>query len=159
MVCLAVPLYLQWPKIRKQWWPILASQLLGSLTGIVSAVMVARWLGAERQVVVSLAAKSVTSPVAIEITKSVGGLPALTAASVILTGMIGQMMGFKVLRGMRVLSPSSRGMGMGAASHAMGLSSALEHSQKIAAYASLGLILNGVLTACLVPVLLPILGY
>lgn len=159
VVCLAVPLYLQWPKIRKQWWPILASQLLGSLTGIVSAVMVARWLGAERQVVVSLAAKSVTSPVAIEITKSIGGLPALTAASVILTGMIGQMMGFKVLRGMRVLSPSSRGMGMGAASHAMGLSSALEHSQKIAAYASLGLILNGVLTACLVPVLLPILGY
>lgn len=159
VVCLAVPLYLQWPKIRKQWLPILASQLLGSLTGIVSAVMVAHWLGAERRVVVSLAAKSVTSPVAIEITKSMGGLPALTAASVILTGMIGQMIGFKVLRQLHVQLPSSRGMGVGTASHAMGLSSALEHSHKIAAYASLGLILNGVLTACLVPLLLPLMGY
>lgn len=157
VVCLAVPLYLQWPVIRKQWFPILAAQLIGSVTGIVSAVLIAHWLGADRQVSISLAAKSVTSPVAIEITKTVGGLPALTAASVILTGLIGQMFGFRILGWSRVRKPSSRGMGVGTASHAMGLSSALEQSRKIAAYAGLGLIINGILTAILVPLMLPLL--
>lgn len=158
VVCLAVPLYLQWPKIRKQWLPIVVSQCLGSVTGIVSAVLLAHWLGADRQVTVSLAAKSVTSPIAIEITRSMGGIPAITAAAVIFAGMLGQMLGFRVLQLSRIHAPTSRGMGIGTASHAMGISSALEHSPKIATYASLGLIFNGVLTAILVPIILPLLG-
>lgn len=159
VVCLAVPLYRQWPTIRRQWLPILASQLVGSITGIVSVVWIARMMGASHEVVVSLSAKSVTSPVAIEIVNSVGGLPALTTASVIFAGMIGQMVGFRVLRWSRVRMPSSRGIGVGTGSHAMGLSSALEQSRKVAAFASLGLILNGVVTACLVPLILPLMGY
>ncbi|WP_245608539.1 LrgB family protein [Stenoxybacter acetivorans] len=157
VVCLAVPLYLQWQKIRKQWLPILISQVLGSITGIVSVVLIARWLGASHLVQISLAAKSVTTPIALEITKSVHGIPAVTAATVIMAGMIGQMVGFYVLWHLRIRYPSSRGIAMGSASHAMGISRALERSRNVAAYASLGLILNGVLTACLVPILLPLL--
>lgn len=159
VVCLAVPLYLQWPTIRKQWLPIVVSQFLGSVTGIISAVLLAHWFGADHRVTISLAAKSVTSPIAIEITKSIGGIPAITAAVVIFAGMLGQMLGFRVLQLSHIHAPSSRGMGIGTASHAMGLSSALEHSRKIAVYASLGLIFNGVLTAILVPVILPLLGF
>ena len=159
VVCLAVPLYVQWQKIRKQWLPILLSQLLGSLVGIVSAVLIAHWMGAERAVTLSLAAKSVTNPIALEITNRIGGIPAITAATVIMAGMLGQMLGFRALQAGRIRNPSSRGMSMGSASHAMGISAALEQSQKLAAYASLGLIFNGVLTAFLVPVVLPLMGF
>ena len=159
VVCLAVPLYVQWQKIRKQWLPILLSQLLGSLVGIVSAVLIAHWMGAERAVTLSLAAKSVTNPIALEITHSIGGIPAITAATVIMAGMLGQMLGFRALQVGRIRNPSSRGMSIGSASHAMGISAALEQSQKLAAYASLGLIFNGVLTAFLVPVVLPLMGF
>ena len=159
VVCLAVPLYVQWQKIRKQWLPILLSQLLGSLVGIVSAVLIAHWMGAERAVTLSLAAKSVTNPIALEITHSIGGIPAITAATVIMAGMLGQMLGFRALQVGRIRNPSSRGMSIGSASHALGISAALEQSQKLAAYASLGLIFNGVLTAFLVPVVLPLMGF
>lgn len=159
VVCLAVPLYVQWPRIRKQWLPILVSQLLGSVTGIVSGVWLAHGLGAGRDVTVSLAAKSVTNPIALEITHSLeGGIPPITAATVIIAGMVGQVVGFRALQWGRVRNPSSRGISMGAASHALGISAAMEHSRNIAAYASLGLIFNGILTAVLVPVILPLLG-
>lgn len=155
VVCLAVPLYLNWDKIRKQWLPIVLSQAVGSITGIVSVVYIARLMGAEHEVVLSLAAKSVTSPIAIEITKSIGGIPPITAAAVIAAGMIGQMIGYRVMHAGSLHKPMSRGMSMGSASHAMGLAASLERSKKLAAYASLGLIFNGVLTAVLIPILLP----
>ena len=158
VVSLAVPLYLNWDKIRKQWLPIVASQCAGSVTGIVSAVYIAHWMGAEREVVLSLAAKSVTNPIAIEITRAIGGIPAITAATVIAAGMMGQMIGYKLLDVSTVDSPTSQGIAMGSASHAMGLAASLERSRKFAAYASLGLIFNGVLTAILVPILIPLMG-
>ena len=76
-----------------------------------------------------------------------------------MAGMLGQMLGFRALQVGRIRNPSSRGMSIGSASHAMGISAALEQSQKLAAYASLGLIFNGVLTAFLVPVVLPLMGF
>lgn len=158
VVVLAVPLYLNWEKIRNQWLPILLSQLAGSVTGIVSGVYLAKWLGAGREVVLSLAAKSVTNPIAIEITESVGGIPAVTAATVIIAGLSGQIMGYKVLHIGTVYKPSSVGMSLGTASHAMGIAASLESGRRMAAYAGLGLTLNGVLTALLVPVLMPLLG-
>ena len=158
VVSLAVPLYLNWKKIRSQWLPILASQGAGSITGIVTGVYIAKWMGAEREVVLSLAAKSVTNPIALEITRTIGGIPAITAATVILAGMMGQMIGFKLLHGSTIRTPTSQGIAIGSASHAMGISAALERSRKFAAYASLGLIFNGVLTAALVPLLIPLMG-
>ena len=115
-------------------------------------------MGAQREVVISLAAKSVTNPIAIEITKSMGGIPAITAATVIAAGMIGQMAGYRMMRMSTVRKPMSQGMSMGSASHAMGIAASLEKSRKFAAYASLGLIFNGILTAMLVPLLLPVMG-
>lgn len=158
VVGLAVPLYNNWEKIRKQWLPIVVSQGAGSLTGIVSAVYLAKWMGADRDVTLSLAAKSVTNPIAIEITKTIGGIPAITAATVILAGMIGQMAGYRMMSASSVKKPMSQGMSMGSASHAMGIAVSMERSKKYAAYASLGLIFNGVLTAVFVPLLVPLMG-
>ncbi|MDO4997314.1 MAG: LrgB family protein [Neisseria sp.] len=158
VVCLAVPLYLNWEKIQKQWLPILVSQGVGSVTGIVTGMYFAKWLGAEREVVLSLASKSVTNPIAIEITSSIGGLPPITAAMVIVAGMTGQMAGQHVMNASTVRKPMSQGISLGSASHAMGIAASMERSKKMAAYASLGLIFNGILTAIFVPLLLPIMG-
>ena len=150
VVLLAVPLYRNWDRIRSQWLP-------GSVTGIVTGVYFAKWLGASREVILSLASKSVTNPIAIEITASIGGIPAITAATVIIAGLFGQMAGYKVLKG-ALYMPSSVGMSLGTASHAMGIAASLEYGRRMAAYAGLGLTLNGVLTAILVPILIPLLG-
>lgn len=158
VVALGVPLYLQLEQIKKQLLPILLSQLAGCLVGIVSVVLCAKWLGATPDVIVSLAPKSVTTPIAMEVTRGLGGIPSLTAAVVVCVGLIGAVLGFKVLSVGHVKSPIAQGLSMGTASHAVGTSAAMERSGKYGAYASLGLTLNGIFTAFLTPFILPLLG-
>lgn len=158
VVALGVPLYLQLEMIKKQLLPILLSQLVGCLVGIVSVVLVAKLLGATPDVVCSLAPKSVTTPIAMEVSNTTGGIPSLTAAVVVLVGLFGAVFGFKILTLGRVKSPIAQGLSMGTASHAIGTSAAMEVSRKYGAYASLGLTLNGILTALLTPAILRLLG-
>lgn len=87
VVALGVPLYMQLSTIKKQIVPILLSELAGCIVGIVSVVFIAKELGASREVVLSLASKSVTTPIAMEVTKAVGGIPSLTAAVVVGVGL------------------------------------------------------------------------
>ncbi len=154
IVALGVPLYLQLKNIRQQWMPILVSQLTGCLVGIVSVVLTAKWLGASNAVIISLAPKSVTTPIAMEVTTSLNGIPSLTAAIVVCVGLFGAVCGFKVLQVGRVKSPIAQSLSMGTASHAVGTSRAMEYGRTYGAYASLGLILNGLLTALFTPSLL-----
>ena len=158
VVALGVPLYLQLEMIKKQLLPILLSQLVGCLVGIVSVVLVAKLLGATPDVICSLAPKSVTTPIAMEVSNATGGIPSLTAAVVVLVGLFGAVFGFKILTLGRVKSPIAQGLSMGTASHAIGTSAAMEVSRKYGAYASLGLTLNGILTALLTPAILRLLG-
>lgn len=158
VVVLAVPLYQNRRKIFNQWLPVIVSQLAGSVTGIVTGMYFAKWLGAGRDVVLSLASKSVTNPIAIEITRSIGGIPAITAATVIIAGLVGQIAGYKMLKN-TVVMPSSVGMSLGTASHAMSIAASLERSRRMAAYAGLGLTLNGVLTALIAPLIIPVLEF
>lgn len=151
VVALGVPLYLQLSQIKKQLVPILLSQMVGCVVGIISVVITAQLLGASHVVVISLAAKSVTTPIAMEVTQAVGGIPSLTAAIVVITGLIGAVTGFKVMTVGRVNNPMARGLSLGAASHALGTSAAMERDPFVGAYASLGLTLNGILTALLTP--------
>lgn len=158
VVALGVPLYLQLEMIKKQLLPILLSQLVGCLVGIVSVVLVAKLLGATPDVICSLAPKSVTTPIAMEVSNTTGGIPSLTAAVVVLVGLFGAVFGFKILTIGRVKSPIAQGLSMGTASHAIGTSASMEISRKYGAYASLGLTLNGILTALLTPTILRLLG-
>lgn len=158
VVALGVPLYLQLESIKKQLVPILVSQLVGCVVGIVSVVLIAKYMGASTPVVVSLAAKSVTTPIAMEVTQALGGIPALTAAIVVCVGIFGALFGFKVLTWGKVGSPIAQGLSMGTASHAVGTSAAMEVSGKYGAFASLGLTINGILTALLTPIVMELLG-
>ena len=127
--------------------------------GVVSVVVIAHALGATREVVVSIAAKSVTTPIAMEVTKSLGGIPSLTAAVVICVGLLGAVIGYQVLRLFRVKSPMAQGLSMGTAAHSAGTAAAMDVSSKHGAFASLGLTLNGILTAILAPTILHWMGY
>lgn len=158
IVALGVPLYQQLKVIRKQLLPILFSQTVGCIVGIISAVTTAQLLGASKEVVISLAPKSVTTPIAMEVCRAAGGIPSLTAAIVVIVGLLGAVTGFRVLQIGRVKSPIAQGLSMGTASHAVGTSRAMENGAKYGAFASLGLIANGVLTAILTPIVLKIMG-
>ncbi|MGM9701739.1 MAG: LrgB family protein [Prevotella sp.] len=151
VVALGVPLYLQLSSIRKQLVPILMSQMIGCVVGIVSVVAIAKLFGASHVVVVSLASKSVTTPIAMEVTQALEGIPSLTAAIVVITGLIGAVAGFKMLAVGHVRNPMALGLSMGAASHALGTSAAMDRDGFVGAYASLGLTLNGILTALFTP--------
>ena len=158
IVALGVPLYLQLEMIKKQWLPILLSQLVGCLVGLVSVILIAKGLGASPEVICSLAPKSVTTPIAMEVSEATGGIPSLSAAVVILVGLLGAVLGFKVMDFGHIKSPIAQGLSMGTASHAIGTSAAMDVSKKYGAYASLGLTLNGILTALLTPMVLRLLG-
>lgn len=158
IVALGVPLYQQLHAIRQLWLPILISQLIGCLVGIVSVVIIAEFLGAPDVIIVSLASKSVTTPIAMEVTESLNGIPSLTAAIVIITGIFGAIFGFKTLQLGRVSSPIAQSISMGTASHAVGASAAMGVSNKFGAYASLGITLNGIFTAMFTPSILRLLG-
>ena len=158
VVALGVPLYLQLSSIKRQFLPILASQTMGCVAGIVSVVVIAKMLGASNAVIMSLASKSVTTPIAMEVTQALGGIPSLTAAIVVITGLIGAIIGFKTLSVGHVHNPMALGLSMGAASHALGTSAAMDRDQFMGAYASLGLTLNGILTALLTPTIIDIIN-
>ena len=159
VVALGVPLYLQLETIKKQFLPILLSQFAGCIVGVISVVLIARALGASQDVILSLAPKSVTTPIAMEVTKSIGGIPSLTAAVVVCVGLLGAILGFKMMEVMKVSSPIAQGLSLGTAAHAVGTSTAMEVGKKYGAYASLGLTLNGILTSILTPTILRLMGF
>lgn len=158
VVALGVPLYLQLDAIKRLWLPIVLSQLVGCLVGIVSVVLVSKICGAPDEIILSMASKSVTTPIAMEVTQSLGGIPSLTAAVVVITGIIGALVGFRTLSFGHVSSPIAQGLSMGAASHAVGASAAMAYSSKYGAFASLGITLNGIFTALLTPTVLRMMG-
>ena len=157
VVALGVPLYLQLETIKKQLLPILLSQLVGCIVGVVSVVLIARWLGAPQEIIYSLAPKSVTTPIAMEVTKTLGGIPSLTAAVVVCVGLLGGILGMKTMQITHIGSPMAQGLSLGTAAHAVGTSTAMDISSKYGAFASLGLTLNGILTALLTPTILSLL--
>lgn len=155
IVALGVPLYLQLSKIKKQLIPLIVSEFIGSLIGIISVTYIAKMFGASNEILKSLAPKSVTTPIALEISNTLGGISSLTVAAVIVTGILGAILGFKVLLFSQVKSPMGRGISLGTASHALGIMAAFNLSEKHAIYASLGMIFNGVFTAILAPIIMP----
>lgn len=159
VVALGVPLYKQLSTIRRQLLPLLLSELAGCVAGVVSVVLLAELFSASREVVISLAPKAVTTPIAMEISQAVGGIPPLTAAVVVATGIFGSMAGFRIVKMSHIHSPIAGGLSIGTASHAVGTAAAMEVSERYGAFSSIGLTLNGVLTALLAPLILDLLGY
>jgi predicted murein hydrolase (TIGR00659 family) len=157
-VALALPLYRQWPKLRRAAFPLLGGLVAGSLTAIVSAVGVAALFGASTQTIASLAPKSATTPIAMAVARQIGGIPSLTAVLVISTGVFGAVFARSILNLLQISDPDVRGFALGIASHGIGTARAFQVSEEMGAFAGLGMGLNGVFTAFVVPVLMPLIA-
>lgn len=155
-VALAVPLVRQLPRLRRALLPLGAALLAGCVTAIVSAVVVAVLLGATPELAYTLGPKSATSPIAMAVAERLGGVPALTAALVIGTGIFGAVFGTQLFQLLRVRSDAARGFALGLAAHGIGTARAFQVSPEMGAFAGLAMGLNGALTALLAPVLVPL---
>ncbi len=156
-VALGVPLWRNRAVVVREIVPMAAALVVGSIVAIVSAVGVARVLGAPGQVVASLAPKSVTAPVAMAISETVGGLPSLTAGLVIITGILGAIMVTPTMNALRIRDWAARGFSVGLASHGIGTARAFTVHPIAGVFAGIAMGLNAVVTAILVPLLMTLL--
>jgi len=152
-IALALPLWDNRETIGQSVAPIVLALLAGSVTAAGSAILLAQALGLSTEVILSLAPKSTTAPVALGISEAVGGLPALTAVLVILTGIIGAVIVTPLMTVLRIRDWRARGFSVGLASHGIGTARAFQVNPTAGAYAGIAMALNALLTSLIVPVL------
>jgi predicted murein hydrolase (TIGR00659 family) len=154
-VALAIPLYAQLGRLKRMAMPLLIALLAGSISAAISAVLIGHLLGASDATVLSLAPKSVTTPIAMAIAEQIGGLPSLTAVLVIITGILGAIGARGLYALLGIDDPAVRGFALGTASHGIGTARAFQVGEQAGAFAALAMGLNGLLTAVLLPWLIP----
>ena len=153
-VALAVPLIRYLPHVRRTAVPMAAALVVGSLTAIVSAVLLAQAFGLDQASTLALAPKSSTAAIAMGIADKIGADPALTAVLVILTGITGAIVVTPLMNLLRLKNYAARGFAAGLASHGIGTARAFQVSPLAGTFAGIALGLNGLLTALLVPVVI-----
>ncbi|MCG3193112.1 MAG: Inner membrane protein YohK [Thermoanaerobaculia bacterium] len=157
-VALAIPLFQHWERVRVLLLPLALGLTIGSATAVLSAMGVAWVLGGSRATLLSLAPKSVTTPIAMGIAEKIGGIPSLTAVLVILTGILGALLGPPLLSFLRISEDEAKGFALGVASHGIGTARAFQISGVAGAFSGLAIGLNGILMAVLIPVFARLLG-
>lgn len=149
-VALAVPLFRNIAAVRKSLLPMLLALLAGSLTAIGSAIAIAMAFGAPEMVLASIAPKSTSAPIAMELAKSLGGIPSLAAVLVILTGITGAVIVTPLMNALRIKNYAARGFAVGVASHGIGTARAFQVSDVAGAFAGIAMAMNGALTSIIV---------
>lgn len=158
-VALAIPLYRQFSKLKQIWLPVSLGLLSGVIVGALSSIVIARVSGASLETLLSLAPKSVTVPIAMGISEKIGGLPSLTAVLVVVTGILGAIMGIKLFQLMRIKDDSVKGIAMGVTAHGIGTARSFQESSEMGAFSGLAMALSAVLTALILPYLVTFLHW
>ncbi|MET1007100.1 MAG: LrgB family protein [Propionibacteriaceae bacterium] len=153
-VALALPLHRQARHIRRAALPILVCLVTGAVSAIVVSIVATKALGGSDQLALTMAPKSATTPIAIALSESAGGLPALTAVLTVLTGVLGAVAAPRVLTLLRVHDQRVRGFAIGMSSHGIGTSRAFHESALAGAFSGLAMALNALVTAIVLPVIL-----
>lgn len=154
VVMLAVPMVDFLQSMRRQWLRIVLAVTLGSGTTILVAGGLTYWLLADKVVTYTMLTKSVTTPIAVAIAEEIGGIPALSSAFVMITGLLGALMIPSLLKVARIKEPAAQGMALGVCAHAVGTAQALALGQQQSAYAAMAMTLTGTLHAIVLPLLL-----
>jgi predicted murein hydrolase (TIGR00659 family) len=154
IVALALPLYDHRETLKKNALTIFFSVLVGSVVGMTSGILLGISAHVNKELIFSLAPKSVTTPIAMEISEMVGGTPALAAVYVMVAGISGAMFGPYLMKVLKIKHPISKGIGFGTASHAIGTSRALENSTIEGAISSIAMTVSAVITSFLCPIIL-----
>jgi predicted murein hydrolase (TIGR00659 family) len=148
-VALGVPMYKQGVKLKGSLKRLLVVVMSGSIVGMVTAGVAAWWLGAPREIIMSAIPKSVTTPIAIQVSESLHGDPTITAAMVLISGLLGSIIGPWVLRLARILHDHAIGSAIGTSSHAIGTASLIRRSEVQGSVSSLAMAMAGVTTSIL----------
>jgi len=151
VVALGYILYAQIEQIKGNVISILTAVFVGSIVGILSVVLVAKAFGADHLLIASLAPKSVTTPIAISLSEKSGGVPALTAAFVVICGIFGGLVGPVILRSIGIKSKIATGLAMGSSAHALGTARAMEIGAVEGAISGLAIGIMGIMTALMIP--------
>ncbi|WP_105572732.1 CidB/LrgB family autolysis modulator [Cronobacter sakazakii] len=157
VVALAFPLYEQLHQIRARWKSIITICFAGSVVAMVTGTSVALLMGASPEIAASVLPKSVTTPIAMAVGGSLGGIPAISAVCVIFVGILGAVFGHTLLNMMRIKTKSARGLAMGTASHALGTARCAELDYQEGAFSSLALVICGIITSLVAPFLFPLI--
>jgi predicted murein hydrolase (TIGR00659 family) len=156
-VAIAIPLYKNWPTVRRKALPMLAALIAGTATSIVSAIAVGAAFGLPRDVLISLAPKSVTAPVAMSLSESLGGIPALTAVLVVFTGVLGAVIVTPLMNAMGLRDYAVRGFAAGLAAHGIGTARAFVVDPVAGTFAGIAMGLSAILSSLLIPVIVRLL--
>ncbi|MCB1433003.1 MAG: LrgB family protein [Alphaproteobacteria bacterium] len=154
IVAIAMPLYRNLARVKANLVPMLAALIAGGVTATVSALAIAAAFGVPHDVLASIAPKSVTAGVAMGISEGLGGIPALTAVLVILTGLIGAVIVTPLMNALGMTDYAARGFAAGLAAHGIGTARAFVVDEVAGTFAGIAMGLNAVLTAILVPIIL-----
>ncbi|WP_213991222.1 CidB/LrgB family autolysis modulator [Sodalis sp. dw_96] len=157
VVALAFPLYEQLHQIRARWKSIISICFVGSLTAMITGTVIALWMGATPEIAASILPKSVTTPIAMAVSQSIKGIPAISAVCVIFVGILGAVFGHTLLNLLNITTKASRGLAMGTASHALGTARCAEMDFQEGAFSSLALVICGIITSLIAPFLFPVL--
>ena len=157
-VALAIPLVDAVRHIRRVLWPMLAALLTGAVVGAVSGYGLVRLCGGSRELALTMLPKSLTTPIALEVSHTVGGLPALTAVLAILAGVLVAVIIYPAVRWIAVKDPAAIGLAAGTAGSGIGASRVIPRDTISAAFAAVAIGLNGLFTAALAPLLAYLLG-
>ena len=150
-VSLAVPIYNALPSLRGRVLPLVAALIGGGVTSIVSAVAIARLLGADESIAGAMVVKSITAPIGMGVAERIGASPTLTAVFAVTTGILGAALARFVLDALRCREWWQRGFAIGVASHGIGTSRAFSVNPEAGTYAGLAMGLHGVLGAVAIP--------
>lgn len=144
--CLAVAIYGKIRILKENWLPILVGCVVGSAASMGSILLLCRLFGLDAAMTASLLPKSVTTPIAIELSAQAGGVPAFTVAAVIFTGILGAILAPLLVKLFRVEDPVARGVAIGTSSHAIGTTKALEMGQLEGAMSGISIGVAGIAT-------------
>lgn len=156
-VAFAVPMYKHFHLLKKHFIEVIASITVGSMIAIISSFLYAIWIHLSQSLITSLVPRSITTPIAMDISKTIGGVPTLTAVFVIITGITGAVAGPALIRWLRIESPSARGLMLGMSSHGVGTSKAFEFGELEGTFSSLAMIIAAIITIILAFTLFPAL--
>jgi predicted murein hydrolase (TIGR00659 family) len=148
-VSLAIPLYEKWEMLKKNYKAVLCGLLAGTLTSLITVFVLAKLFGLTHAEYVTLLPKSITTAIGMGVSEELGGYVNITVAAIVLTGVLGNMIGEVVLRLFRITEPISKGLAFGAASHAIGTAKALEIGEVEGAMSGLAIAVSGIFTVLL----------
>ncbi len=158
-VALAIPLVQSLEYLRRNLIPALAGLLAGALTGATSAYLVVRLFGGDRTLALTMLPKSLTTPIALEVSQTVGGVPSLTVVFGISAGILTAVMLPSLVRWLRIDDPAAAGLAAGTAGSGIATARAIAMGPVPAAFAAVAIGLNGLITAALAPVLARLLSH